>query len=151
MATGCSKSGNAIQFVEAFDGVSFRHACELLSNGGVVAFTQSNQTKHSTIRKLPCPLDEGATDAELMRQVVEFYHERLTQTPAALEYLESRGLNDEGLIKRFKVGVADRLLGLRLPQKNRRTGDVLRSRLMELGVYRKSGHEHLNGLSLIHI
>jgi len=30
---GCGAAGNAIQFVEKFDGVSFRHAYELLAEG----------------------------------------------------------------------------------------------------------------------
>ena len=30
----CGAAGNAIQFVEKFDGVSFRHAFELLAHGG---------------------------------------------------------------------------------------------------------------------
>jgi DNA primase len=33
MASQCGKTGNAIQFVQWFDGVSFRHACEVLSTG----------------------------------------------------------------------------------------------------------------------
>ncbi len=35
---GCGSAGNAIQFVERFDGISFRHAFELL-NDGPAAFT----------------------------------------------------------------------------------------------------------------
>ncbi len=59
MASQCGKSGNAIQFVQWFDGVSFRHAFEVLSSGAVAVFTQTNgQTKQSTVPKLPCPVDE---------------------------------------------------------------------------------------------
>ena len=35
---GCGAGGDAIQFVERFDGISFRHAFELLSDGRA-AFT----------------------------------------------------------------------------------------------------------------
>ena len=44
MAANCGKTGNAIQFVQWHDGISFRHAFELLANGGKAAFEQSGGT-----------------------------------------------------------------------------------------------------------
>ena len=150
MASGCGKTGNAIQFVEWHDGVSFRHAFELLADGSKAAFQhRSGQTKVATVPKLPCPLEREADDAELMEQVVDYYHERLQQSKPALEYLASRGLDDEDLVKRFRLGFADRTLGLRLPHRNRAAGEQLRSALTRLGVYRKSGHEHLTGCLVV--
>ncbi len=154
MAGCCGKTGNAIQFVQWFDGVSFRHAFEVLSSGGRAAFTQTNgHTKQSTVPKLPCPLDDGE-EAKLLEQVADYYHSRL-ETPdgkAVLRCLESRGLGDKAMIKKFKIGLADRTLGLRLPHKNRVQGKTLRDRLEKLGVFRKkSGHEHLNGCLTIPI
>jgi DNA primase len=154
MAGCCGKTGNAIQFVQWFDGVSFRHAFEVLSSGGRAAFTQTNgHTKQSTVPKLPCPLDDEE-EAKLLEQVADYYHSRL-ETPdgkAVLKCLESRGLGDEAMIKKFKIGLADRTLGLRLPHKNRVQGKTLRDRLETLGVFRKkSGHEHLNGCLTIPI
>jgi DNA primase catalytic core len=155
MASNCGKTGNAIQFVQWFDGVSFRHAFEVLSGGGKAAFTQTNgQTKQSTVPKLPCPVDEGAEDAKLLGQVADYYHSRLESPDgkAVLEYLEARGLANEAMMKKFRIGLADRTLGLRLPHKNRVQGKALRQRLEELGVFRKkSGHEHLNGCLTIPI
>lgn len=145
MAANCGKTGNAIQFVQWHDGVSFRHAFELLANGGKVAFEQSGGVaKKSTAPKLPCPLDaEG--DSKALAQVSDYYAERLAQNPDALAYLATRGLDDESLIARFKIGFADRTLGLRIPQKNRKAGAELRGHLQKLGVYRENGREHLNG------
>jgi len=143
----CGAAGNAIQFVEKFDGVSFRHAFELL-NGGKAAFENapSRPVKNGTTQKLPCPLDAEADDGELLDQVSDYYHQRLTQSKPALDYLASRGLDDGELVKRFRIGFADRTLGLRLPDRNRKEGATLRARLQELGVFRKdSGHEHFNG------
>jgi len=54
-------------------------------------------------------------------------------------------LDDEALLKKYRVGFADRTLGLRLPEKNRKEGAEIRTRLQELGIYRESGHEHFNG------
>jgi DNA primase catalytic core len=142
----CGAAGNPIQFVEKFDGVSFRHAFELLAEGKV-AFENAptRRTKQATVPKLPCPLDPEADDGTLLDQVAEYYHERLSQSKPALDYLASRGLDDEDLVHRFRIGVADRTLGLRLPEKNRKEGAEIRTRLQKLGVYRESGHEHFNG------
>lgn len=155
MCSSCGKTGNAIQFVQWFDGVSFRHAFEVLSSGGKTAFTQTNgQTKQSTVPKLPCPVDDEGEDAKILEQVADYYHSRL-EVPdgkAVLDYLESRGLGNEAMVKKFKIGLADRTLGLRLPHKNRVQGKAMRQRLEGLGVFRKtSGHEHLNGCLTIPI
>ncbi|NMD20918.1 MAG: toprim domain-containing protein, partial [Verrucomicrobia bacterium] len=141
----CGKAGNAIQFVAQHDGVSFRHAFELLNQGGNVAFTAAPLQKQATVPRLPCPLDAAADDATLLRQVASYYHERLKQSASARAYLASRGLDGDELIDRFQLGFADRTLGLRLPMKNRSEGDRLRTRLQQLGLWRESGHEHFNG------
>ena len=143
----CGAAGNPIQFVEKFDGVSFRHAFELL-NGGKAAFENapSKPVKQATVPKLPCPLDLDADDGTLLDQVTAYYHQRLSHNRPALDYLAGRGLDDEALVRRFRIGFADRTLGLRLPEKNRKEGAAIRERLQSLGVFRKeSGHEHFNG------
>ena len=150
MASCCGKSGNVIQFVEWFDGVSFRHAFELLANGGKAAFEQTNgHTKTATVPKLPCPFDSEASESELLGQVVDYYHERLLQSEAAKDYLAFRGLDDEELVRKFKLGFADRTLGLRIPHNNRKEGEELRSKLKSCGVYRANGREHLNGCLVV--
>jgi DNA primase catalytic core len=141
----CGKAGNVIQFVQQHDGVSFRHAFDLLQQGGPAVFSAQPMQKQSTVPKLPCPLDAEADDATLFSQVVSYYHERLKQTPTARAYLASRGLDSDELINHFQIGFADRSLGLRLPEKNRKEGERLRSRLTQLGLWRESGHEHFNG------
>ena len=125
----CGKAGNVIQFVQQHDGVSFRHAFDLLQHGSPAVFSAQPMQKQSTVPKLPCPLDAEADDATLFSQVVSYYHERLKQTPTARAYLASRGLDDDQLIDHFRIGFADRSLGLRLPEKNRMEGERLRSRL----------------------
>ena len=78
-----------------------------------------------------------------------YYQERLKQTPEALAYLARRGLDDAELIERHRLGFADRTLGLRLPEKTRKAGHEIRSRLQKLGLLRDSGHEHFNGSIVI--
>jgi hypothetical protein len=145
----CGKAGNAIQFVEQHDGISFRHAFELLNQGGTAAFAAQPLQKQTTVPRLPCPLDPQADDATLFRQVTGYYHERLKQSATARAYLAWRGLDSDELIDRFQIGFADRTLGLRLPEKNRKEGDALRTRLTRLGLWRDSGHEHFNGCIVV--
>jgi len=154
MAGHCGKTGNAIQFVQFFDGVSFRHAFDLLATGGKAAFEQTNgKVKINTVPKLPCPLESQADDPLLMRQVINYYHKALDgpSGAAALSYFEKRGLYDPGLLREFKIGACDRSLGVRLPLNNRKEGAELRDKLKALGVYRPNGREHLIGCLTIPI
>jgi DNA primase catalytic core len=144
---GCEAKGSVVDFVMLAEGVSFRHAVELL-RGGVqwsAPLNEPGAVQSSTVRRLPCPLQVGTSDAELLRQVVEYYHETLRASPEALAYLERRGIGDQDAIGAFRLGYSNRTLGLRLPNRNRAAGAELRGRLEKLGVYRKSGHEHLAG------
>jgi DNA primase len=141
----CNATGNVIQFVQKFDGVSFRHAYELLKNGA--AFTGAPTcapVKKGTVPRLASPLAADADDQAALRQVLDYYHARLKENPAALAYLKKRGIGAEA-IAAFKLGFVDRTLGLRLPQKNRAEGAALRERLQRLGLMRDTGHEHLRG------
>lgn len=146
MAAACGATGNVIQFVQKFDGVSFRHAYELLKNGA--AFTGAPTcapVKKTTVPRLASPLAADADDQAALRQVLDYYHTRLADNPAALAYLKKRGIGPE-TIATFRVGFVDRTLGLRLPNNQRKEGAALRARLTQLGLLReKTGHEHLRG------
>ena len=146
----CNMGGSVIDWVMKTDGVSFRHAVELLrADHFPLAADSSQPAKHSTVRKLPPPVAREADDRALLLQVTGYYNEALKQSPEALKYLESRGLKSSEIIDRFKLGFANRTLGYRLPAKNRAAGAEVRGRLQELGIYRKSGHEHFNGSIVI--
>jgi DNA primase catalytic core len=149
---GCGAGGSVIDFVMKHDGLSFRHAVEVLRDGKAAALVcTSAPTKWSNVRRLPPPVAFDADDQTLLRQVFDYYQERLWQTPSALAYLEKRGLKNDEAIKTFRLGFADRTLGLRLPTKQRVAGLEIRERLTRLGLYRESGHEHLNGCLVIPI
>lgn len=148
----CQVGGSVIDWVMRCEGVSFRHALELIRAGDpkVLLSSEMAKTKRTT-PKLAAPVEFDADDQTLLSQVVEYYHRRLKETPAALSYLEARGIRQDSMIDRFKIGFSDRTLGLRLPQMNRTEGGKIRSRLISLGVYRESGHEHFNGSVVIPI
>ena len=139
----CKAGGSVIDFVMKAEGVTFRHAVELLREG--VDLSGPVGPRIATVPKLPSPVDAAADDARLLGQVRDFYHSTLAAAPEALAYLESRGLKHAGLIDTFKLGFANRTLGLRLPEANRLDGAQVRGRLQALGVMRETGHEHLAG------
>jgi DNA primase len=144
----CNATGNVIQFVQKFDGVSFRHAFELLKSGKLSALSgpaNGAPLKKATVPRLASPLSAEADDQAALRQVIDYYHARLKENPAALAYLHKRGIRSEEALALFKIGFVDRTLGLRLPQANRKEGAAIRERLARLGILRDTGHEHLRG------
>jgi DNA primase len=143
----CQIGGGPIDWMMKSKGVSFRHAVELLREGEI----DLPAAKHGTVRALAAPVRFDADDAALLVETIGYYHERLKQSPEALAYLAKRGIHDPALIERFQLGFADRTLGLRLPEKNRKAGAEIRGRLQKLGLYRESGHEHFNGSIVIPI
>lgn len=144
----CQTGGTVIDWVMKAEGVSFRHAVELLRNDLPLA-ASSTPVKRSTVTKLPAPLDHSAEDQALLMQVVDYYHDALKESPEALAYLKTRGLDHPDMIDHFKLGYANRTLGYRLPEKNRKAGADIRGRLQTLGILRDSGHEHFNGSLVI--
>lgn len=143
---GCQAAGGVIDWVMKREGVSFRHAVELLRDGAPLDTPASSSAPvRATVRKLAAPVAFDADDAALLAQVVDYYHETLKASAEGLEYLRSRGLDHPELLARFRLGLADRTLGLRLPEKNRKAGADIRARLERIGIYRSSGHEHLTG------
>lgn len=148
---GCQIGGGPLDWVMRHRGVSFRHAVELLREGVSSLAAEATPVKHSTVRVLPAPVTREADDQALLQQVIGYYHESLKQSPEALAYLKTRGLDHPEAIEHFQLGYANRTLGLRLPEKNRLAGAELRTRLQQIGLYRESGHEHFNGSLVIPI
>lgn len=142
---GCSVAGGPIDWVMKREGVSFRHAVELLRDGAALDGASSSSPVRGTVRRLAPPVSMDADDAALLAQVIGYYHDTLKQSPEALAYLASRGLSHPDLIATFRLGYADRSLGLRLPEKTRKAGADIRAKLEQVGLYRASGHEHFTG------
>ena len=143
---GCNAGGGPVDWAMKANGISFRHAVELLREG-IPSLAAKGGAKagatRSTVRALEAPVSADADDAALLAQVIDYYHQTLKASPEALAYLERRGI--AAAVDHFKLGYANRTLGLRLPMKNRDAGEAIRTRLQAVGVIRESGHEHLNG------
>lgn len=141
---GCEAAGSVVDWVMKTQGVSFRHAVEVLQQANPSLAAGSKAVKTGTRRPLETlPLEQP--DPVLMGQVIDYYHQTLLDSDEALAYLDKRGLNDRALITRFKLGYANRTLAYRLPQKQYKAGKQLRGQLQTLGILRESGHEHFNG------
>ena len=143
----CTVGGSTIDWVMRTQGVSFRHAVELLrADHPSLAAGDGRIVRRGSTAKLASPVTLDADDQQTLRDVVSFYHDTLKDSPEALRYLEGRGLTHPEMIDRFQLGFANRKLGLTLPDKNRKAGAALRGRLEKLGILRaESGHEHMNG------
>ncbi|MGH6997270.1 MAG: CHC2 zinc finger domain-containing protein, partial [Phenylobacterium sp.] len=141
----CSAGGSVIDWVMRAEGVSFRHAVELLRNGAPTSADDRPAPKRTSVPKLAAPFDVSVEDRELLAEVIGFYHQTLRESPDAIEFLERRRIAHPEAVERFRLGYANRTLGYRLPQRNRVAGADIRGRLQRLGVLRSSGHEHFTG------
>jgi len=174
----CQTGGSVIDWVMKIEGVSFRHAVEILKerhapcntldmdvdkkkdaeNGGNGKACKPTHTpvlpkpvKRSTARKLESTFGDSVEGQILLNQVVDFYNETLKDSPEGKDYLQDRGLNNSEIIDHFKLGLSNRTLCYRLPEKNRKSGEILRTNLQDLGILRESGHEHFAGSLVIPI
>ena len=141
----CAAGGSVIDWVMRAEGISFRHAVELLRAGEAMSGRAGPPPGRTVRNLLPAAVSADAHDAELLDRVVGYYHETLRASAEVQAFLASRGLGHAEAVERFRLGFANRTLGYRLPSKTTREGVEVRERLHRLGVIRSSGHEHFNG------
>ena len=171
----CQAGGSVFDWVMKIEGVSFRHALEILKDRQGIHWKGSGSSKedegefrdkvkqnpvgsrfsklvkYTTVKKLASPFSCQQTNQELLNQVTGFYHQSLKENPQGLEYLQYRGLCNPEMIDHFKLGFSNRTLGYRLPGKNRREGAAIRGKLQQLGIIRENGNEHFRGSLVIPI
>ena len=116
----CGKGGSVIDWVMRAEGISFRHAFELLKQEHLPLAAKSGPPpKKSTTVKLPPLAEHTIDDKRLLEAVVTHYHETLKRTPEAQQYLAKRGLQSAEMVEQFRLGFANRTLGYHLPASNR--------------------------------
>ncbi len=140
---GCGAKGSVIDFVMLLEGVSFRHAVELLLADYPSLPAASDERVLAP--KLPELVDPEASDDQLRTEVALYYHEVLKRSPEAIGYLEQRGLDQAAVVDRFKLGFSNRTLGYRIPHRGLKDGKAIRGRLQELGIMKATGHELMRG------
>jgi DNA primase catalytic core len=116
----CHEGGDVYRFVMKADGVDFREAHRRL--GGHEAESKG----------------VAVEDQRWLERAVDHYHARLLETPAAQDYLRSRGLSAAECVTSFRIGYSDGMLAEKLPAEGRRA-------LRRSGVLTGSGRELLRG------
>ena len=168
---GCGASGDVIDFVRRAEGLGFREAVIRLGGeaaGGMAAGASPDAPLAGAPRRhqgaasgtaggahpppARPPAQERAErapalsldDRLLLTAACELYHETLLKTPAALRYLEGRGI-PSWLARRRRLGTSD---GRRLlPYLRRRRLSLKRAG--ELGLLFRSGEETMAGRIVI--
>src|SRR5712691_9262516 len=116
----CHEGGDVYRFVMKADGVDFREAHRRLGGNDAAPQTAS------------------VTELEWLARAVAHYHRRLLETPAAQDYLRSRGLTAAEIATTFHLGYADGTRAEKLPAEGRRA-------LRRVGVLTGSSRELLRG------
>ncbi|HUO09007.1 MAG TPA: CHC2 zinc finger domain-containing protein [Phycisphaerae bacterium] len=144
----CGRGGDVIAFVMGYEKVSFRHAVEMLRREmGEGPAASVLVTRIGTEHPVLVEPDTELTDAALLTRVAEFYHQTLLSTSAGakgMKYLQERGVFSVEAINTFKLGLANRTLGYRVPEATAH-GAKLKAQLQKVGILRETGHEHLTG------
>lgn len=92
---GCSAKGDIFSFVEEFEGLDFRGALKMLADKAGVPLENYNKEEESEKDRL----------YRAMEVATIYFSSNLTQNKEVLDYLKSRGLNEES-IKNFRIGYA---------------------------------------------
>ena len=124
---GCGKAGDHLTFLQEHAKLSFAEAVtELRRHASPPAPTEPAPITKE--KEEPFPYD-------LMERVAEIWHQAFCEQPEALEYLESRGIHDKGLLRDLRVGYCDgdRLLAI--------TNAEERKLLQGVGVLNEGGKE----------
>ena len=129
-------------------GISVSHAEALLAAGWEPDDGATPAGRATTLLLQPPLADPDADDESLLDAVVAHYQRALAGSPSARALVATLGV-DQALADKLRLGYANRSIGYRLPEANRKAGAALRSRLTAMGIYRASGHEHLNGCVVV--
>ena len=143
---GCDAGGDSIQWLMKSFKMEFTRAIEYILNRYPHLKEEAPTESPEKTKTETCPLDMEVSDQKFLQQVIEFYHQRLVDDYQAQDYLAKRGILDSEALKVHKIGFADRDLGRAIPNAQRKLGKEMRTRLADLGIYRrKTGHGHFNG------
>ena len=135
--------GDCFDWVMKAEKVSFliRSNC---SKPKPLASWQAMAPKPQFVRRLESPIVTTAEDQSYVPSGRVLPH-HLKENPDAIEYLDSRGLDDAEAIAKFKIGFCDRTLGYRIPRTKTKPEKSNETRLESLGILKKTGHEAMRG------
>jgi DNA primase len=97
---GCGAHGTAISFLMEYNGMGFREAVQELAEGvGMTLPVEANREQSLEKARVSASL------AEVMSAAMQFYRRALKDSPAAIDYLKSRGLTGE-IAAKYALGYA---------------------------------------------
>ena len=128
---GCGAGGDVIDFVRRAEGLGFREAVELLADGNGRPIQPATAPKPAAK-----PRRLSLDDRLILSAACELYHETLLRQPAALRYLDERGV-PSWLARQCRLGFSD---GRQLVRYLKRRRLSLR-RARELGLLFRSNDE----------
>jgi hypothetical protein len=137
---GCGASGNVLDFVQRFDGCTFREALKRLSEHVQSLPTRLQRRVPRQAVSLSFPLSPTIVPAAspLLTQVQQHYHASLLAHPIVMRWLAWEcGITEEGM-RRCGIGFAD---GTALLQ----TSAVVRQEAQRMGILSAHGHERMRG------
>jgi DNA primase len=137
---GCGASGDVIDFVRRFDGLGFRAALERLNDGASPESGTTHDRLPNRDQAPKQPRTLSLDDRMILTAASAVYSDLLWRTPAALAYLEGRGIG-EAVIRRCHLGYCD---GHSLSQYLQRRRLSLR-RAREMGLLWRDGGERMAG------
>lgn len=126
----CAEGGDVYKFVMKREGLDFKAAHQRLSGAAPAAVSAPAEPEPKA--------EASAADLRWLERAVAHYHKRLLETPAAQDYLRSRGISAPECAATFRLGYADgSLLKIISPAG--------KAALARLGVITESGRELLQG------
>lgn len=93
---GCGAKGDIFSFVEAFEGLDFKGALEVLAKKAGVEIKSFSGTKKQ---------EDKEKFFSIMENACSFFEKELLKNKDAIDYLHTRGVKDES-IKSFRIGFA---------------------------------------------
>jgi DNA primase len=114
----CQAGGTCIDWVMRAERLAFRDAVKWLQR------FESPLVESSSPTTTRAPQEYTPADQALFLEVVAFYHEALKKSPDVLDYLKSRGIENQEAIERFKLGYSNRMLGKRFWRSNPRSASA---------------------------
>lgn len=151
---GCGAKGSIIDWQMNTTGQSLREAVTFLKSRLAGADEPPSSLAVPSVAVSAAPARQRLVDLDtdgqaLLRQVTDFYHHNLLDSPETLAWLAHRGLNHPELVSHFRLGYAGThgISGTEiLPSTHSKEGQRLRERLAELGVLRvQTRQDHFRG------
>jgi hypothetical protein len=90
----------------------------------------------------PFPL-LAAFEVNPLQATIDYYSRCLTED--AIQWIDQRLHLNESQAAASSIGFSDRSLGNQLPSGQTKAGREIRSRLVDLGIYKENGREALRG------